>query len=130
MDKSLILSTYNDQFIELIEDIEQLFPDDLDITTSKNSILLIRKANPKKIITLMTPYLLKYKSEINTGNIDFFIKKNYSSEITDETANNPSTILDKIDSLRSPISKMDDADKNKIVEYMQNLLQLSEAYSK
>lgn len=130
MDKSLILSTYNDQFIELIEDIEQLFPDDLEITTSKNSILLIRKANPKKIITLMTPYLLKYKSEINSGNIDFFIKKNYSSEITDETANNPSTILDKIDSLRSPINKMDDADKNKIVEYMQNLLQLSEAYSK
>ena len=50
MDNSYVLSTFNDQFTEFIEDVERAFPNNLDITTCKNALIGIRKANPKLII--------------------------------------------------------------------------------
>ena len=50
MNKAQILKGFNDHFMELVLDIERVFPDDNDISTVKNSFVELRKANPKLVI--------------------------------------------------------------------------------
>ena len=45
---SEVLKGFIDHFMELVEDIERVFPDDNDISTVKNSFIELRKANLKK----------------------------------------------------------------------------------
>ena len=79
---SQVLKGFNDHFMELVEDIERVFPDDNDISTVKNSFIELRKANPKIIIKVFKEQFLDlYSSEIENGNIDFFINKDYKKDI-------------------------------------------------
>ena len=59
MDKSQILKGFNDLFVEFVEDIERVFPDDDDISTVKASFIQMRKANPKLVIKAFNEYFLK-----------------------------------------------------------------------
>ena len=129
-DKTYILSTFNDQFTEFVEDVERVFPNDLQIRTCKNALFALRKTNPKLILTSMSEYLLKYKSQIESKDINFFINKDYDCDMLEKQVNTEKSkkILDKIESLREPIKKMNTEEKNKIITYMQNLLKLCELY--
>ena len=74
--KSMILSAFNDHFSEFITDVNNVFPKDADILAAKNSLTLIRKANPKIIIGIWNSHIVsKYKSAIEKGDIGFFIEK-------------------------------------------------------
>ena len=71
-----ILTAFNDHFIDFISDIQSVFPEDTDILTAKNSLIAIRKANPKMIVKIWTTFIVgKYKSEIEKGDISFFINR-------------------------------------------------------
>jgi len=127
MDNNYILSTFNDQFTEFIEDIHRVFPNNVHISTCKNALIAIRRANPKLIIKTVKPYLYTYKNEIESGNIDFFIDKDYKDDMyfRKEKKND---ILDKIEQLREPVRNMNNNDRLTVIEYLKNLLQLSEIY--
>ena len=73
-----VLTAFNDHFIEFVEDIQRVFPEDPDILTAKNSFLAIRKMNPQLLLKSWTHFVVgKYKNEIDSGNIDFFLNKDY-----------------------------------------------------
>ena len=73
MDNSTILKSFNEHFIDFVSDIQQVFPEDPTILTLKNSLIGIRKANPKLIIKIWKEYInVNYKSEIMMGDISFF----------------------------------------------------------
>ena len=76
MTNPTILSAFNDHFMEFVNDIISIFPEDADIIIAKNYFVLIRKANPKMIIKIWQNYIAdKYKDAISNGNISFFINK-------------------------------------------------------
>ena len=52
MSASNLQTVFNDHFVEFISDIQSVFPDDHDILVAKNSLLTIRKANPKMIVKI------------------------------------------------------------------------------
>ena len=58
MDKSQILKGFNDHFVEFVEDVERVFPDDNDISTVKESFIQMRKANPRLVIKAFNEYFL------------------------------------------------------------------------
>lgn len=63
------LTAFNNQFLEFIEDILRLFPNDPDIIASKNSLLLVKRVNPRLIIMtwrdlIATPYQQDRKSVV------------------------------------------------------------------
>jgi hypothetical protein len=125
---STILTAFNDHFIEFLNDIITVFPDDTDILSSKNSVMLIRKANPRLIIQIWNSYVVgKYKDVIDAGNIDFFINKDYSTDLAN--ADNSSKIVEVIDRLRNPVKMMKPEDQAKTMKYMQNLTKLSTLYA-
>ncbi|BAT21974.1 hypothetical protein [Yellowstone lake mimivirus] len=119
-----ILTAFNDHFFEFVNAIQEIFPDDHDLLVSKNSLMLVRKANPKMIVKIWNAYVVgKYKSEIEAGNLDFFINKDYSSDFIN--ANNSDKIIESIDRFRQPIKNMSEQNKLKSIKYIQNLTKLA-----
>jgi hypothetical protein len=122
-----ILSAFNDHFIEFISDIQSVFPNDHDLLMAKNSLIAIRKANPKMIIKIWNGLIVgKYKNEIEAGDLSFFINNDYSQDLAN--SNNSKQITDAIDRLRQPIKAMSADNQEKTIKYIQNLTKLATIY--
>jgi hypothetical protein len=121
------LTAFNDHFTEFVNDIHNVFPEDNDILLAKNAFSTIRKANPKLIIKIWKLYIVdKYQDQIELGNINFFISKDYSQDLAN--ADNSSKIIEAIDRLRNPIKSMTETDQAKTMKYIQNLTKLAILY--
>jgi len=124
-----LLTAFNDHFIAFVDDVQSVFPNDVDILTAKNSFILVRKSNPKLIIKIWDTYVNEpYHDEIEKGNIDFFINKDYSADLTNSA--HADKIIESINRLRDPIRKMTPTDQQKTIKYLQNLMKLSLLYKK
>ena len=122
---SNILTAFNDHFIEFVNDVHCVFPNDTDILATKNALTAIRKANPKMIVKIWNMFIVsKYKSEIEAGNIEFFINKDYAQDVS--VSNNSDKIMESIDRLREPIKNMSQENQLKVMKYIQNLTKLSQ----
>ncbi len=120
-----ILTAFNDHFIEFVNDVHCVFPDDADILATKNALTTIRKLNPKMIVKIWNSFIVsKYKSEIEAGNIEFFVNKDYSQDVS--VTNNSDKIMESIDRLREPIKNMSLENQAKVMKYIQNLTKLSQ----
>jgi hypothetical protein len=115
---------FNDHFVEFVSAVQDAFPDDADILAAKNALLAIRKANPKLIIKIWNKYIIApYGKEIEKGDINFFIHKDYSNDLTN--TGNSEQIMSSIDRLRKPISMMNPSEHANVVKYLQNLSKLA-----
>jgi len=122
---SNILTAFNDHFIEFVNDIHMVFPEDVDILSAKNALIAIRKANPKLIVKIWKKFIVeKYKQEILLGNLDFFINKDYSGDVA--VSQHSDQIMVSINRLREPIKNMSSDNQNKVLKYIQNLTKLAE----
>jgi len=120
-----ILTAFNDHFIEFLNDIHNVFPTDADILAAKNALTAVRKANPKMIVKIWNTFIVgKYKAEIESGNIGFFINKDYANDVS--SAQNSDKIMESINRLREPIKQMSSEDQAKTMKYIQNLTKLAE----
>ena len=125
---SSILTAFNNHFTEFVDDIQRVFPDDVDILTAKNSLFAVRKMNPKMIIKCWDTFVVgNYKSVIEAGDLSFFMDKDYSADLKNN--NESKKITEAIDRLRTPVKMMNEEEKAKIMKYIQNLTKLSEMYS-
>ena len=119
-----ILTAFNDHFIDFVTDVQNVFPDDPDILATKNALIAIRKANPKMIVKIWNKFIVgKYRPEIEAGNIDFFISKDYSQDVS--AASNSDKIMETINRLREPIRQMTPMSQAKTMKYIQNLTKLA-----
>ena len=50
MDKTQILTAFNDHFIQFVEDIQLVFPDNTDIASVSLALGKLHKANPRLLI--------------------------------------------------------------------------------
>jgi hypothetical protein len=120
-----ILTAFNDHFAEFINDIQMVFPENSDLLTAKNALLAVRKANPKMILKIWKQCIAsKYRVEIDAGNLDFFMNKDYSGDVS--IAQNSDMIMDSIDRLRDPVKNMTQESQAKTMKYIQNLTKLSD----
>jgi hypothetical protein len=120
-----ILTAFNDHFIEFVNDVHCVFPNDADILATKNALTTIRKMNPKMIVKIWNSFIVsKYKNEIEQGNIDFFINKDYSNDVS--LTSNSDKIMESIDRLREPVKNMSSENQSKVMKYIQNLTKLAQ----
>lgn len=128
MDKSSLLTAFNNHFTEFIKDIRSVFPEDIEIATAETALTRLRKANPRLIIVIFKEYVVeRYSKQIYNGDLEYFISKDYSQDIS--LRGHTATILEKIDALRLPIKQMSPDNKLKVLKYIQNLCKLSELYN-
>lgn len=127
MDQRQILSAFNDHFMEFVDDVQSVFPNNDDIATVKTSLVSFRKTNPRLILLAFKEHVIgKYRNEIQKGDINFFIDKDYQQDVGG--IGSAKMILEKIDCLRQPIRDMEQVDQSKVIKYMQNLMKLSDMY--
>jgi len=121
------LTIFNDHFLELVDDIVRVFPDDVDLLAAKNGLIFFKKSNPKLLIRVFNKYVIgKYKEQIINGDIEFFLNKDYQSDLT--RSEFAEKIMSSIDRLRQPVRQMKKEDQQKVMQYIQNLQKLSEIY--
>jgi hypothetical protein len=126
-----LLTAFNDHFMEFVNDIHEVFPDDVDILSAKNSFSMVRKMNPKLLIKSWDSLVVgKYQSAIEAGDLSFFMNKDYTRDLQD-VPNNPNAerIVSAIDRLRTPIKSMSADNQAKIIKYIQNLTKISNLYN-
>lgn len=129
MDKPTILKAFNNQFEEFLDDISVLFPNNNDIRTSKTALLMLRKANPKKIVDVWYRYVcVKYEREIQNENLEYFLTKDYKDDLKMEDGG-ANKILEAIDNIRLPLRELETENKKKCVQYLKNLNTLSKIYN-
>ena len=122
-----LVQAFNTHFMDFIEDVQSVFPEDPDILTAKNYIILAKKTNPTIIIKMWKMYICnKYKDEILAGNLSFFLEKDYSVDV--ENVSNSDKIMDSINRLRDPIQKMSSENQLKSMKYIQNLTKIANIY--
>lgn len=120
------LTIFNNHFNEFFDDIHNVFPNDADILTAKNSLAAIRKANPKLLVGIWLSYIyLKYRNQIDAGDINFFLEKDYSEDLTNLSSKK---VMEAIDRLREPVKAMNPDDQQKVMKYIQNLSKLAVMY--
>jgi hypothetical protein len=114
--------------MEFIEDIHSIFPYNTDILTAKNSFIAIKKMNPAIIVKIWVKYIANvYQEQINNDDISFFISKDYSSDLVNSS--NSDKIMESINRLRDPVSKMNADEQTKTMKYIKNLTKISLMYN-
>jgi len=127
MNKSNVLSAFNNHLIELFKDINSIIPNNTDLMAAETSLLAIKKANPRLLVTVWKQSISdKYKNDIVAGNLSFFLEKDYSDDVQD--VDQSSIILEKINLLRKPIQDLGEDNLNKTISYLQNLTKLCDLY--
>lgn len=127
IDKSVYLKAFNNQFVEFLEDIERVIPNNADVITAKNALLRLKKANPKLILTMWYKWVAqRFHKEIEQGDYDFFINKDYKEEWEGSASEGP--ILEAIERMRTIVKQCDESSKATALEYVSNLCGLSKIY--
>lgn len=125
-----VVKAFNDHFAEFVADIMRVFPEDADIATSNTAFLALRRSNPKLVLIAFRDWVARpYASEIENGDIRFFIDKDYNADVRKHGGGGSDDwVLAKIDALRDPVGRMCPDDQNKVMKYLQNLSKLCDLY--
>lgn len=127
-DKSTVLRAFNTHMVEFLDDIISIIPGNVGLVATKNSFEMYKKANPTLLIKIWYSYVyLPYAEIIDKGDLDFFINKDYSEDLS--YLQNSKNILNAIDTLRGQIKEMSETNRNHSLEYIRNLCKLSNMYS-
>ena len=122
-DKSFILKTFNTHLLEFMDDIITVFPREVDLLTSRTFMQGVIKVKKKLVIEYWYKHVyLLYKKHIDSGNFDYFLNKDYNSDVVDND------ILKGIEKMRIKIKLLSDENKEKSVTYVKNLSKLSNIY--
>lgn len=128
IDRSHISRTFNSHFFEFMDDILSIFPECNEIQAARNSFKTFQQLNPTSIIKAWYQFIYcPYRNEIILGNVDFFVNKDYSGDISGKTKN-VDKIMEKIENVRRQVSTMDAQNKAHTARYILNLSRLSEVY--
>ena len=126
--KTTLLRAFNNHFFDFLNDIIDIFPENEEIKSSKESFESIKRMNPSAIIKVWNSYIYNtYKTQIDNGDIEFFFDKDYANDLSG--LQNIGDITQIIDSIRQPLKSMSDANKTHSAKYIQNLSKLSLGYA-
>lgn len=126
------MSSCLDQIFQLFDDILLIIPNDSDIMGAKVYVSGIKQANPKLIITSWhNSVTLKYKGQIEHGDYDFAINKDYNNDINNhyEKDSTDFKYFEKmIEKIRDIVKNLNDANRQKLIKYVQNISNLTTLY--
>ena len=115
--KGTVSKAFNKGFFDFLEDIKEVFPENKDIDYAIRTFENIKKLNTTAIIKVWySNVYATHKDIIDNKQIDFFIEKDYSSEL--DGVNKSIEILKMIDNIRSPIRQMSEGSKGACAQHI------------
>lgn len=129
-DKSIVLKAFNQQFFEFLDDIVSIYPENVEILTARETFGTFKRMNPTSLIKVWYARIyMTYREQIEAGNIDFFMEKDYGEDLNNSDPNNMRRVLEMIDKVRGPLRDMGPENRSCAVKYIKNLSKLSVAYA-
>ena len=123
---SSILKAFGNHLIEFLEDVIRVFPENLDIKTGKTFIEGIKRVNPRRLVILWKECVLDlYEDQINDGDLNFFINKNYNSDLGENSSDKGKQIIEDMKYL---VKGASEDNQQKAMRYIQNLTKLCKLY--
>ena len=122
---------FNNCLEEYLLFILNLFPNNVDIRSAYNGLLNIKKVNPILIVKFWHSYVVaKYNDPIQKGDYEYFVNKEYTQDVlsTSSDSNVSKQIIEGIEGMRKSINNMNVSDKEKWIQYMKQLNNLSTFY--
>lgn len=128
MNKStIIMRTFNTNFMEFLDDIISIFPDKMEIQVAKTGFETIKQSNPTLIIRMWNSHIYqRYGDAVDNGDIDFFFNKDYSHDLADSYQ--PNEIMRFIEEFRQPLREMNEVNREHSIKYIQILSKLASMY--
>ena len=126
-DRNMIVTAFNNQMNEFVNDIVRILPADRDVLKLKNMIGTVRKANPKILIQLWKANITdKYIDSIERMDAKYFVEKDYTEDLTG--VDDGDYALNSIERIRTYVSNMTETDQETSMKYIFNLTKLSSMY--
>ena len=124
-DRSIVMKAFLNQFTDFVEDVQSVFPDNVDIDSAKRALMLMNKTNPRMLMNAWVTYIVgPYTEKIEKGDIGFFLDKDYTQDL--EYMGN--AVMQKVDALRGPVREMGAENQAKSMKYIQNLTKLAKLH--
>tara|TARA_Y100001970_G_C13503204_1_gene494659 strand:- start:128 stop:514 length:387 start_codon:yes stop_codon:yes gene_type:complete len=121
MSKTL-LSAFNNNLNNFITELIKTYPQEHNFIIFKNTILLMQRVNPRKVLLLFIEYINPYKEKLLSRDESFFLNENYSS-ILNQTENKDNA-WQLIDKLKLYWRDTSESNKNVIWMYFKQLITL------
>tara|TARA_B100000424_G_C22768454_1_gene413928 strand:+ start:134 stop:544 length:411 start_codon:yes stop_codon:yes gene_type:complete len=127
--KQLCLKAFGNHFLEWMDWVCELFPNDVDMEKARTALTQVKKYNPKGLITLWYRQIYnRYKTQIDNEDFGFFVVKDYSWDIEEGSAVNAEKALQVIDRIRNELKGLKEEDKSKTMKFVNTLSKLSLIY--
>lgn len=118
------LSAFNNQVVNLVNNLSDMFPEDTDLQFTKNSVSLLKKSNPRKLQEMFSQYVSCYRNEINNEESEFFLNRNFVKE--DLNLENSHYSNQVMANLKKYWSVIDEESQKNIWKYLKVLLILND----
>ena len=109
-----LLLKFNDELIEL-------FPEETEFATLKTAIELVKKTNPRLLVTVFTSYIELWKSQILNRDESFFMANQYN-----DLTQGDDYFEQLITRLKKYWNTLSDHNKDSIWKYLETLIKISE----
>ena len=87
------LTAFVTQLTNLVDELHALYPKDSDILMGKNSIYLVKKTNPRKLLELFRMHAMPYEDYIINKNEDFFLNNTFKDQLQNNYNDSLQTVL-------------------------------------
>tara|TARA_Y100000813_G_scaffold197609_1_gene183314 strand:+ start:2138 stop:2524 length:387 start_codon:yes stop_codon:yes gene_type:complete len=126
MSQPNLKKVFNNHLIEFLEDVIEIFPENVDLKTGLTMIEGIKFAKPGYLILLWKTSIVDlYEDQIMSGDKGFFLNKNYTNDLGEE---NKGQVLKIIDDIKQLMRETSEANRNKTMEYVQNLTKICKLF--
>ncbi|ARF11269.1 hypothetical protein Klosneuvirus_1_126 [Klosneuvirus KNV1] len=120
-----IVNDFNNMLSSLILNIATVCPKSIVGTNIKDIEKHIKSPKNKvKFVDLFCVKVLQYKNEIDNGDENFFMTKDYKDDLKDSEGN----LLDQVVSMKSIWKDLSKENREIVISYMQMLCELSLQY--
>ena len=121
-----IVSAFNNHFKDMCEDVLSIYPNDWNMKKAYHSVELLRKVKPSLIISLWKQLTLRFKKEIDSQGLHFFLEYEYNQ---DKEIKKQVILLEALTLFRKSISRMSTENQDKVYEYIKNLTKMSHMFN-
>ncbi len=114
------LKAFTTQLQKFVDELCEMFPNDKNIAMSKDTLYIIKKTNPRKLLDVFKTKFLPYEIKINEMDETFFLNRNYDNDVSKDIK-----ILNAISNIKTYWKNLSDNSKKNIWLYLKVLIKLS-----
>tara|TARA_Y100001970_G_C14055188_1_gene761167 strand:- start:197 stop:586 length:390 start_codon:yes stop_codon:yes gene_type:complete len=120
---STLLKAFNNQLNSFVTELIKTYPQEYNFKVFKNTICLIQKVNPRKVLLLFIEYITPYKDKLLNRDESFFLDENYTSIV--QKTDNQENAWKLINQLKLYWKDTNNNNKDIIWKYFHQLITLA-----